>query len=90
MIMPPKTSDSAVGQEGRILLAIEALNKGQISSIQAAANAFDIKYSTLKHRVHGRVSRVDSFPNGRKLTTTEESTFINWIYKVVYPLGSAP
>ena len=65
--------DSAVQKEGRILLAIEALNKGQIQSIQAAAKAYNVSSSTLIHRIRGRASRVDSIPNGQKLNNLEES-----------------
>ena len=71
--------DSAVQKEGRIILAIESFKKGQIKSIQSAAKAYNVSYTTLKYRIHGRASRVDSTPNGRKLNTTEESVLINWI-----------
>ena len=43
--MPSNMPNSAVQQEGRILLAIDALNKNRITSIQDAADAFDVKYS---------------------------------------------
>lgn len=71
--------DSAVQKEGRILLAIEALNKGQIQSIRAAAKAYNVSSSTLIHRIRGRASRVDSIPNGQKLNNLEESVLLNWI-----------
>jgi len=44
--MPPKQAkqaDSAVQQEGCILLAIKAIQSGQIKSIQVAAKAYNVK-----------------------------------------------
>jgi len=38
-----KQADSAVQQEGCILLAIKAIQSGQIKSIQAAAKAYNVK-----------------------------------------------
>jgi len=77
--MPPKQADLNAHKEGRILLAIEAIQKGQISSIQAAARAYDVPYSTLIYRLHGRTAQADSTPNNQKLIPTEESTLIEWI-----------
>lgn len=77
--MPRKTADSAVHQEGRILLAIKAFNDGQFKSIQAAAQAYNVPHPTLYHRLRGRTARVDATPNSKKLTTTEESMLVKWI-----------
>lgn len=77
--MSTNSAHLAVQREGRILLAIEAIQKGQIQSIQAAAKAYNVPRQTLSYRLRGRASRVDSTPNSRKLTTTEESTLRNWI-----------
>ncbi|EDN08103.1 conserved hypothetical protein [Histoplasma mississippiense (nom. inval.)] len=66
-------------QEGRILLAIKALDKGQISGIRAAARAYEVPYSSLYDRLHGRTTRKDSQLKNRKLSLTEEASLIQWI-----------
>jgi len=48
-----KQADSAVQQEGCILLAIKAIQSGQIKSIQAAAKAYNVKWSTLTYCICG-------------------------------------
>ena len=71
--------DSRLQKEGRMELAIKALNNDQIKSVRAAAKAYNVPPSTLKHRIRGRVSRVDSTPNCQNLTSIEESVLLNWI-----------
>ncbi|EDN11036.1 conserved hypothetical protein [Histoplasma mississippiense (nom. inval.)] len=66
-------------QEGRLLLAIQALKNDQISSIRAAAKLYDVPRSTLTHRVSGRTARVDIPPKNRKLSLTEEESLVQWI-----------
>jgi hypothetical protein len=44
-------------KEGRILLAINAFNQGQFSSILAAANVYDAPYTTTLRRAQGRPPR---------------------------------
>ena len=65
--------------EDRIVLAIEALNSGQIPSIRKAAAAFDVPLSTLHNRLTGRVSRQQSQVGRRKFILTEETALIRWI-----------
>jgi hypothetical protein len=48
--MPPKArqnSRNSIEKEGRIILAISALNKQEISSIRKAARIFNISHATL-------------------------------------------
>ncbi|EDN10036.1 hypothetical protein HCAG_05839 [Histoplasma mississippiense (nom. inval.)] len=66
-------------QEGRLLLAIQALKNDQISSIRAAAKLYDVPRSTLTHRVSGRTARVDIPQKNRKLSLTEEESLVQWI-----------
>ena len=66
-------------QEGRILLALQALKLGQFKSIQAAATAYDVPPSTLRDRFHGMPSRRDCTPNSRKLTPEEELAIVQYI-----------
>jgi hypothetical protein len=45
--MSPPNTTHLVHQEGRITLAIEALNQGHCKSVRAAAELFDVPRSTL-------------------------------------------
>jgi predicted HTH domain antitoxin len=44
-------------QEGKILLAIQAYKKGQISSLNKASALYSVPFSTLWYRIHGRTTR---------------------------------
>lgn len=68
-----------VQQDGRIELAIQAYQKGQLPSIRSAAQSYDIPLATLAYRLQGRVPRRDFISPNRKLTLTEEETLIQWI-----------
>jgi hypothetical protein len=73
--MPPKRTESsqkATEQEGRVLLALQAYQKGQFNSIRAAAKQFSVSYVTLSRRAKSLPSRVDTRANGYKLTQLEE------------------
>jgi hypothetical protein len=51
--MPPKRTESwqkATEQEGRVLLALQAVQKGQFKSIRAAAKQFGVSHVTLSRR----------------------------------------
>jgi hypothetical protein len=87
--MPPQLVNAKAQKEGRILLAIDAYQKGQFPSIRKAAEAYAVDYSSLAYRLRGRVSRVDSRPNRQKLTDTEEEVLERWILSMDergYPL----
>jgi hypothetical protein len=62
-----------------MVLAAQAFRRGQISSIQAAANLYNVPRTSLSHHLRGHVPRVDSYANGHKLTQTEEQTLLNWV-----------
>lgn len=67
--MPPKTpvsSKSQVEQEGRILLAIDAIRKGQFSSIREAALIYNVARTTPRARLAGRVPAKDIAPIRQK------------------------
>jgi hypothetical protein len=70
---------SKAQQEGRLLLGLQAYQKGQISSIRQAALAYNVPYSTLNYRLSGRVARVEIRANSHKLTPIEEQVLIQWI-----------
>jgi len=69
-------------KEGRILLAVQAIKRGQIQSMNAAAITYDIPYATLYRRINGIPSRRDSTPNGRRLSSEEESAIIQYIFEL--------
>jgi hypothetical protein len=68
-----------LNQEGRILLATQAIKLNQFKSIRAAAISYDLVPRTLERRIHGMTSRRDSIPNSQKLTPTEELAVVRYI-----------
>ena len=90
--MPPKRSQNprnSTEQEGRILLAIQAIKNREISSIREAARIFAVLRSTLTTRLRGVQNRAISRPNSHKLIEIEEESLIKWIISMD-SRGSAP
>ncbi|OJJ94550.1 hypothetical protein ASPACDRAFT_1860853, partial [Aspergillus aculeatus ATCC 16872] len=54
----PQSSNPLVEREGRICLAIEAIQNGEISLVKEAASVFNIPRSTLQRRLKGVKARV--------------------------------
>jgi hypothetical protein len=77
--MTPPNSLQLAQKEGRIALAMQAYKERRISSLRTAAQTYDVPESTLRGRVNGVIARRDSVPTSRKLTTSEESTLVQWI-----------
>jgi hypothetical protein len=65
--------------EAAILLAIEALNQGQIHSVNQAAATYNVPQSTLANRLAGKPARRDCHPNSKKLTKLEEKVIVEHI-----------
>ncbi|KFY20795.1 hypothetical protein V491_03425 [Pseudogymnoascus sp. VKM F-3775] len=61
--MPQPTQPQSSNKEGRILLAIQALNERQFKSVRAAALSYDVPRKTLSNRMNGITSRRDCTPN---------------------------
>lgn len=83
--MPRKRSRSvpnSVEQEGRILLAIQALNKGESNNVTDAARQFDVPRSTLSDRINGLKFRAEIRANSHKLTEIEDNSLLEWIYSM--------
>ncbi|CDM38174.1 Probable transposable element [Penicillium roqueforti FM164] len=75
--MPPirsRSSQNSIEQEGRILLAIQAIKSQEISSIREAARRFDVPETTLRRRLRGITNRATSRANSHKLTEIEEES----------------
>ena len=61
--MPPirtQSSQNRTEQEGRILLAIQAIQKQELASIREAARQFNVPRSTLTIRLNGVQNRASS------------------------------
>jgi hypothetical protein len=90
--MPPirsEKSQKSMEQEGRVLLAIEAIQNQKISSIRDAARTYSIPFSTLRTRLHGVSHRATTRANCHKLTQTEEESLLRWIISMD-SRGAAP
>jgi len=72
--MPSKTAELKVQIEGCMLLAIKAVKEGQISSTKAAANIYDVLYSTLKHHIWGCTACLNISANNQRLIKLEKSS----------------
>jgi DNA invertase Pin-like site-specific DNA recombinase len=75
--MPPKRTQSSrnlIEKEGRILLAIQAIQKQEIASIREAARQFNVPRSTLTIRLNRVQNRASSRANNLKLTEIEEES----------------
>ena len=73
--MPPirsRSSRNLIEQEGRILLAIQAIKKQEITAIREAARCFNVPESTLRTRLRRAKFRANSYANSYKLTAIEE------------------
>ncbi|KAI1831082.1 transcriptional regulator family: Helix-turn-helix and Centromere protein B, DNA-binding region [Penicillium roqueforti] len=90
--MPPirsQSSRNSTEQEGRILLAIQAIKKQEISAIREAARRFNVPESTLRSRLRGTTFRANSRANLHKLTEIEEESLQKWILSMD-SRGAAP
>jgi Tc5 transposase-like DNA-binding protein/Psq-like protein len=80
--MPPIRSEKSrksIEQEGRLLLAIQAIQKQEIPSIREAARLFQLPRATLQGRLAGQPHRSDTRANCHKLTELEEQSLLKWI-----------
>ena len=90
--MPPTRSQNRrklTEQEGRILLAIQAIKKQEKLSIREAARIYDIPHTTLYARLRGRQNRVELRANSFKLTEIEENSLKKWVISIDVR-GAAP
>jgi predicted HTH domain antitoxin len=90
--MPPIRSQAPrnlIEQEGRIELAIQAIQKQELRSIREAARLFAVPRTTLATRLQGVHNRAISRANSHKLTEIEEESLEKWIISMD-SRGSAP
>jgi DNA invertase Pin-like site-specific DNA recombinase len=69
-----RSSQNSIEQEGRILLAIQAIQNKEISSVREVARRFNVPRSTLLTRLNGVQNRAISRANSQKLTDIEEDS----------------
>ena len=74
--MSPPNQALPSNQEGRILLAIQALKLHHLTSVRIAAITYDIPRTTLRDRINGKAFQHDSISNTQRLTSQEELAII--------------
>ncbi|CEL10896.1 hypothetical protein ASPCAL14003 [Aspergillus calidoustus] len=80
--MPRKSRQSRqnlVEQEGRIQLAIKALENYDIPSIRRAAQVFNVPNSTLQDRMQGHLFQGELRNQNLRLSQTQEESLMQWI-----------
>ena len=83
--MPPNHSQNArksTKQEGRVLLALEAIQNKQIPSVTAIATKFNIPRSTLYHHLTGTTNQSKTRANNHKLSEIEEQSLVQWVVSI--------
>jgi len=63
-------------QEGRVQLAIKAIQEGVFKSIRHAGRAYDVPHSTLTRRLQGTTPQRGTAAATRKLTQQEEDILV--------------
>jgi hypothetical protein len=68
--------------EGKLSMAIEAIQGPSKLSIRAASKIYGVKRTTLHDRVHGRPARRDAPANSKILTPLEEDAIVQYILEL--------
>jgi len=66
-------------EEGRIQLALGAIQKSKKLKLYKAAATYGVPYKKLRSRMNGKLPRSDCRPNSKKLTKIEEEVIIKHI-----------
>ena len=69
-------------QEGRLQLAIKALQDGKFDRVKHAARAYDVSHTTLTRRLRGIAPQRGTPAATRKLTQQEEDVLVQWILDI--------
>jgi hypothetical protein len=77
--MPQQHNALLREHEGRLELALKALQAHEFRSQRAAARAFNVKHQKLSNRARGVPFILERQLNGRKLTLTKEQTIVQYI-----------
>ena len=65
---------AALHKEGRLELAIQAYQRGEIRSYTNAATTYDVTRRTMRRRISGILPKQGSTAKNRLLTLTEEES----------------
>jgi hypothetical protein len=68
--------------EGRILLALSAVQSGQCKSPSAASKMYSILRNTLYRRINRQTSREDYTPTNKRLSLIKEEVIVKNILKL--------
>ena len=77
--MAKPTHTQSTYNEANIVLAIQALDRGQIKSVRQAASTFHVPRSTLQTRRAGALPQRDFQPKSKKLNKLEEEAVVSHI-----------
>ena len=77
--MATPQQQEALFREGRLALAVQAYKQGQIPTLLAAANTYDVPRSTAQLRIKGIQPKRGSVALNRRLTTVQEESLKQWI-----------
>jgi hypothetical protein len=80
--MPQPPNAQSIQNEGRVSLAIQAIDLRHIESERRAASTYDVPRTTIHARRAGRTARRDCEPNSKKLTKAEELVIIQHILEL--------
>ena len=70
--------------KNQLLLAIRAIEKDSKLNVKTAAKIYNIRRTTLQHRIHSRPTRRSIRANNHKLTEAEEDTIVKIRYNIPY------
>lgn len=74
-----KRAQKSVEQEGRILLAIEDIQNGRLTTIATVARSFNGPRATLAGRMKGIPNLYEARGTGHKFTQLEEESIQDWL-----------
>lgn len=66
-----------------MLKAIATLKAKQFENAEATAEHFNVRPSTLRHRVNGCVSRQEGHAGHQKLSPSQEEELVQWITRLI-------
>jgi hypothetical protein len=69
--------------EGRVILALQALQNDKNLSVSAAAKIYNVNRMTLARRRAGKPARCNTTPNSRKLTQSEEKAIVQYVIELI-------
>jgi hypothetical protein len=80
--MPQPPHAQTIHKEAKVILAISAIDRRQIRSVQRAASTFYCPRTTVRRRRAGTAARSDCQPNSKKLSKLEEESIVSYIVEL--------